>query len=94
MQTVTGSHVKVLGKVNAWAFSSLATNIVDEVILGMNIMNIYGFVMDLRDNVLRVSEDKIQLCMAKLTGSADHSTKQVTVAEEEHTCLLYTSRCV
>ena len=61
----------------------LVADIVDEVILGTNIMNAYGFVVGLRENVLKVGQEKIKLCMAKLTGSTNHSIKQVALAEEE-----------
>ena len=61
-----------------WVSSILATNwlfanIVDEVILGTHIMNAYGFVVDLRENVLKVGQEKIKLCMAKMTGSTNLS---------------------
>ena len=56
IQTVTGSHVKVLGKVDVrvrlglleFSHQMLVADIVDEVILGMDITNAYGFVVDLR----------------------------------------------
>ena len=56
---------------------------VDEVILGTDIMNVYGFVVDLRENVLKVGQQKIKLCTAKMTGSTNHSIKQVALAEEK-----------
>ena len=46
-------------------------------------MNAYGFVVDLRDNVLRVGQEKIKLCMAKMTGSTNHSIKRVALVEEK-----------
>ena len=55
-------------------------DIIDEVILGTDIMNAYGFIVDLRENVLRIGQEKIRFCMAKMTGSAHHLIKQVTVA--------------
>ena len=76
VQTVTGSPVKVLGKVDArvrlgfleFSHQMLVADIVDEVILGTDTMNAYGFVVDLRENVLKVGQEKIKLCMAKMTG--------------------------
>ena len=44
--------------------------LVDKVILRTDIMNVYGFVVDLRENVRRVGEEKITLCMAEMRGSA------------------------
>ena len=58
----------------------LVSDIVDNMILGTDMMNVYGFVVDLRENVLRVGEEKIKLCMAQMIWSAN---QQVTVAEEE-----------
>ena len=52
-------------------------------ILGTDIMNAYGFVVELRENVLKVGQDKIKLCMAKMTGSNNHSIKQVALVEEK-----------
>ena len=51
----------------------LVADIVDEVILGTDIMNAYGFIVDLRENVLKVGQEKIKLCMAKMTGSTNLS---------------------
>ena len=39
----------------------LVADIVDEVILGTDIMNAYGFVVDLREIVLKVGQEKICL---------------------------------
>ena len=61
----------------------LVADIVDEVILGTDIMNAYGFVVHLRENVLKVGEEKIKLCMAKMTGSTNHSIKRVALVEEK-----------
>ena len=36
-----------------------------------------------RENVLRAGQEKIKLCTAKMTGSANYSIKQVELAEEE-----------
>ena len=91
IQTVTGSPVKVVGKLYVrvrlglleFNHQMLVADIVDEVILGTDIMNAYGFVVDLRENILKVGQEKIKPCMAKMTGSTNHSI-----------CLLYTSRCV
>ena len=55
IQTVTGSPVKVLGKVDVrvrlgllkFNHQMLFADIVDEVIRGTDIMNAYGFVVDL-----------------------------------------------
>ena len=46
-------------------------------------MNAYGFVAELRENVLKVGQEKIKLCMVKITGSANHSIKQVALVEEK-----------
>ena len=61
----------------------LVADIVDEVILGTDIMNAYGFVVDLRENVLKVGQEKIKLYMAKMTGSTNHSIKRMTLVEEK-----------
>ena len=61
----------------------LVADIVDEVILGTDIMNAYGFVVDLRENVLKVGQEKIKLCMAKITGSTNHSIKRVALVEQK-----------
>ena len=69
IQTVTGKPVNVLGKTDVrvrlgllqFSHQMLVANIVDEVILGTDIMNAYGFVVDLREHVLKVGwqrEDK------------------------------------
>ena len=50
----------------------LIADIVDEVILGTDIMNAYGFVVDLRENVLKVGQEKIKLCMELLPVSYTH----------------------
>ena len=61
---MTGSPVKVLGKVDVrvrlglleFSHQMLIADIVDEAILGTDIMNAYRFVVDLRENVLKVSQ--------------------------------------
>ena len=91
VQTVTGSLVKVLGQVDERvrlgllesSHQMLVADIADEVILGTDIMNAYGFVVDLRENVLTVGQEKIKLCMAKMTGSTNHSIKHVALVEEK-----------
>ena len=66
------------------------------MILGTDIMNAYGFVVDLRENAVMVIQEKIKLFMAKMAGLANHSIRQVARDEKEvnRCCLLYTSRCV
>ena len=62
---MTGSPIKVLGKVDVrvrlglleFSHQILVADTVDEVILGTDIMNTYGFVVDLRKNVLRVGQE-------------------------------------
>ena len=50
-------------------------------------MNTYGFVVDVRQNVLIVGQEKIQLSMTEMMGSTNHSVKQVTVVEKGvHSC--------
>ena len=91
IQTVTGCPVKVLGTVDVrvrmglleFSHQMLVTDIVDEVILGTDIMNACGFIVNLRENVLRVGQEKIKLCMAKMTGSTNHSIKRVALVEEK-----------
>ena len=61
----------------------LVVDIVDEVILGTDIMSAYGFVVDQRENVLKVSQEMIKFWMSKMTGSANRLIKQVALAEEE-----------
>ena len=88
---MTGSPVKFLGKVDVcvrlglleFNHQMLAADIVDEAILGTDIMNAYGFVVNLRENVLKAGQEKIKLCMAKMTGSTKHSIKQVALAKEK-----------
>ena len=90
-RTVTGSPVKVLGKVDIrerlglleFSYQMLVADIVDEVILRTDIMNAYRFVVALRENVLKVGQEKIKLCMAKMTGSTNHSIKRVALVEEK-----------
>ena len=53
------------------------------MILGTDIMNACGFVLDLRKNVLKVGQEKIKLSMAKMTGSTNHSIKRVALVEEK-----------
>ena len=48
-----------------------------------DVMNAYGFIVDLRENVLSVGQEKIKLSMAKMTGSTNHSIKQVALAKEK-----------
>ena len=88
---MTGSPVKELGKVDVrvrlglleFSHQMLVADIVDEVIFGTDIMNAYRFVVDLRENVLRVGQEKIKLCMAKTTASTNHSIKRVALVEEK-----------
>ena len=54
------------------AYQMFVADIVGEVILGTDIMNAYGFVVDLRENVVKVGQGKIKL-----------SIKQVALAEED-----------
>ena len=49
----------------------LLADIVGKMILGTDIIIGYGFVVDLRENVLKVGQGKIKLCMAKMTASAN-----------------------
>ena len=89
IQSVTGSPVKVLVKVEVrvrlglleFILQTLVADIVDEVILGTDIMNAYGFVVDLRENVLRVGQEKIKLCIGKVNGSVNRLIKQVAWAD-------------
>ena len=68
---MTGSPVKVLGKVDVrvrlglleFRHQMFVADNVDEVILGTDIMTDYGFVVDLRENVLTVGQEKINLCL-------------------------------
>ena len=57
----------------------LVLNNVDEMILDMDIMNAYGFVVNLIESVLKDVQEKIKHCMAKMTGPANHSIKQVAL---------------
>ena len=58
----------------------LVADIVNKVVLGMDIMKVY--IVDLRENVLRLGQGKIRFCITKMTGSANHFIKEVTVAKE------------
>ena len=70
---MTGSPVKVLGKVDVrvrlclleFSHQMLVADIVDEVILGTDIMNAYGFVVDSRENVLKFGQEKINFAWLK-----------------------------
>ena len=46
----------------------LIADIVDKVILGMDLTNVYEFIVDLRGNVLRAGKQEIKFCMVKMTG--------------------------
>ena len=58
MQTITGSSGKVLGKADLClrlgrlelSHQRLVADIVDEVIIGTDIKNPYGFVVDFKEN--------------------------------------------
>ena len=63
----------------------LIVDIVDGVIPDMDLMNAYGFILDLRHNVLTDGQKNIKFSMTWMTGSAYHSIKQVIMAEEEVT---------
>ena len=88
---MTGSPVKVLGQIDVrvclglleFIHQMLKADIVNEVIHGMDIMNAYRLFVDIREDVLRVDQEKIRFRMAKITGSANHLTKQVTLAEKK-----------
>ena len=61
-----GSPIKVLRKIDVhvclgileYSHQMLFPGIVDEVILGMEIMNAYRFVVNLRENVLRLAKKR------------------------------------
>ena len=58
----------------------LVADIVGEMILGTDIMNDYGLVVDLRENVLKVGQEKIKLCMTKMTAvSYTHLSTNLSV---------------
>ena len=59
----------------------MVTDIVDKVILGMDIMNV--FVVNFRESTLRVREKKTNLRMAKIARPVNDSIKRVTVIEEQ-----------
>ena len=44
------------------------------------------FVVDLRQNVLKVDQGKIKFCIAEMIESANNSIKQVMVAEGVNKC--------
>lgn len=86
MQTVTGSPVKVLEKAGVrlhldfheFNHQMLVTDIVWKIIVGTDIMNACGFVVDIRENVLRGGQEKIKLYLTKMTWPV----KQVVLAEK------------
>ena len=53
----------------------------DVMVLGKDIMNTYGFVVDLLENVQRVGH--VKLSVVKMREFANHSIKQVVLAEKE-----------
>ena len=57
----------------------LDVDIIDEVILGTYITNIYVF-KDIHDNVLKDGRKKMKFCTAEIVRTATLSFKQVTVA--------------
>ena len=69
LRTVTGRPVKVFGKVDIhlhlgrveFDHQVLVADIVDEAILGVDIMNVYGFIVDFKNNVLRIGKEKVML---------------------------------
>ena len=54
----------------------LVADIVNDVILGTDIMVAYRFVVDLRESVLRADQEKIKFSMAEKMGSTNHSIKR------------------
>ena len=61
----------------------------DEAILGVDIMNAYGFIVDFKNNVLRIGGEEVMLSTMTTAETSMYVINQVAV-----TCLLYTSRCV
>ena len=61
----------------------LVADVINEVILSTDIIDTYGFVVNLRENVLNVGQQNIKLRMTKVTGFASLSIKRVLLAEEE-----------
>ena len=68
-RTATGRPVKVFGKVKIhprlgrleFNHQVLVADIVDEAILGVDVMNAYGFTVDFKNNVLRIGKEEVML---------------------------------
>ena len=60
-------------------------DIVGEMFLSIDILNANGFksIVDLRDNVLRIGEKKLNFCMAEIVRKGNRLIKRVTLAKEE-----------
>ena len=59
----------------------LVADIVNEVIFGTDITSVYGFIVDLRQNVLIIGQEKIKFSTAEIIGSTKHLIKQMMVAK-------------
>ena len=80
----------------------LVAEIVDETILGVDTMNAYGFIVDFKNNVLRIGGEEVMLSTMTTAEKSKDVINQVAVTVPPNsekiitvtTCLLYTSRCV
>ena len=69
LRTATGRPVKVYGKVEIhlrfgrleFNHQVLVADIVDEAILVVDVMNTYGFIVDFKNNVLRIGGEEVML---------------------------------
>ena len=58
----------------------LVADIVDEAILGVDVMNAYGFKVDLRNNVLRIGGEKLMLSTMTTSKKSIDVINQLAVA--------------
>ena len=67
LRTGTGQPVKVFGKVEIhlrlgrleFSHQVLVADIVDEAIFGVDVMNAYRFIVDFKNNVLRIGGEEV-----------------------------------
>ena len=82
----TGRPVKVFGKVEVQLrlgrldFNQvLVADIVDEAILGVDVMNAYGFIVDFKNNVLRIGGEEVMLSTMTTAEKSTDVINQVAV---------------
>ena len=87
MRTATGHPVKVFGKVEIhlrlgrleFNHQVLVTDVVDEAILGVDVMDAYGFIVDFKNNVLRIGGEEVMLSTMTTAEKSMDVINQVAV---------------